>query len=613
MKIKLAIPYFFIPLAYLLLVGGFIHLQTSGNRQSFSFQTGSVSVSGNRSAGRTAATLKFYGRSVELHEALWGISVDAEDDGSREPLVLEEVTGDQQNITALFRDGVSLEISSETISLLIAPESPFSGIGIESGPGAWETAPVGYLPAVLIEQKDGTRMIDLKRSRITDEGSILMTGSGAKLSFAFPGGEDPVRYWFFRGDAPVAVSRYESSMREYLELAYRGWKSGRYNAGSDTWTLPDGSRQFQEAAMVGMVAEGFRRRDTVDLNAVKGMSSRHEENITALAAPYVGLLVLTDEQRRERGEETARRIREQVQAGDPALFSEVNHLVEFLLFSGDSRLVSEVASFIAEANLEEKEMNGRQLAGLVEFYVDAGNLYPERFAGYEKLYALIDSMLLPRMGRMDGGLFLFDDDSVDLMASLKAGYYLQEIGRGESRTLLEEIGRTMVVSALSLADDAGYLPAGLSSTAGQEGGSRSGFILPEDVYPLLAENRYYPQPVFLYKELGSEVSLWTVAQNISASRGNDAYTISFSFSAGATHHMVIRNVPPFAYLELYGIRWNGTRQFQYYDAGGWYYDRASQTLFLKVRHKRSREEVVIHFTDSEPPAAAAAAAPAVVP
>ncbi|WP_245537652.1 hypothetical protein [Sediminispirochaeta smaragdinae] len=602
MKTKLGFHYYLIPVIYLLLTGAFIHLETSGARQGFSYQVSQAAVSGTRSGGGVSATLKLFGSTIDLDSQVFGYIGDA-----AEPkiLTLAEVIGEQQKIRVEYKEGLTLEISSSLrensdpllmIQALFPKESGVSRALI-TPESDWTLSSLDFLPARLLDREQGSVLIDLQQSDIAEDGTISFEAEGSRLVFFQNPGEDPVRYWFFQGNPSVSRDSYEKNLRDYLEKAYVGWKSGRYNPGSDTWSSPDDGRQFQESALVGMVAEGFRRRDTVDLNAIKGISTRHEENVTYLSAPYVGSLVMTDEARSAEASTINTKLRNYARSSNPALFSEVDHLAEYLLFSGDKALLREVSECFKTDAFEGKKMTALQLAGMVEVYVDVGNLYPERFPGYEELYGLIDSLLLPRLRRADDGLFLFDNDKVDVKATLEAGYYLQEIGRGENRALFEELGRTMVVSVLSLSDENGVLPATLSPLRNNEKERKEGYLLPEMVYPLLAENRYYPRHTFLYKELGSDVALWTVAQSISASRSQDAYTISFSFPTGSTHHMVIKNVPPFAYIELYGIRWNGTRQFQYYDAGGWYYDRSSRTLYLKVRHKRSREEVVIHFRD----------------
>lgn len=602
MKSKLGIQYYLIPLLYIALLVVFIFQYTLGERQSFSFQAGIFSVSGTRGTQGTEAMLQLPGRRIDLGRDL---------SSGGQALSLQSVEGDQQQIRVVFRQGVALLLHSTGILELLSfgdgDGVEAVGIPLFSGISSSDDADGGsfleeleHLPGALYSYQAQRYLLEFDDALPGEEG-IVNIKAGGSVSF-LPGVDgDPVHYWFFRGGQPADKADCEALLRDYLESAYQGWQSGRFNRTTDSWSTPEGDFLFNESALVGLVAEGFRRRDPVDLGVAKGMSTRYKESVSWHSAPYVGTIVTLDEIYQEELADALTLVRSHLSAADPALFAVRPHLVELLLLGEDDGLIEDLGLLFASGKLKDQHFAAEELAGLAEAYIDSRNLYPERFSGFASLLDLLEAKLLPRIGRIDGGLFLLDDPGSqgvsDLKSSLQAGYYLQEIGAGEDNLLFEELGRTMIHSILSRSGEHGILPA----TVSRQG--REGYILPEEVYSLLADNRYVPRNVFLFKELESRVSLLTVGQGISASRGRDSWAISFSFPAGATHHLVVRNVPSFSYLELYGIRWNGTRQFQAYDAGGWYYDRNSETLYLKVRHRRNREEVVIHFRDNTPRAA----------
>lgn len=590
MKTKLGFYYYLAPVLYLCAAALFIFLHIAGERQTFSYSLAAFSVDGSRSGGRTSAVLKVYDREIDLNHDMELLSASGQDDGSE--LHLDAVTADQQAIRIEYQEGVQVFLTAENTLRVEGSDkrSPGASLGIrEQVRPVWTLQELGSLPGLVLEREDRSVLLEYSNGSGEADGSSRLSLDRGTLAFIEGLNEDPGHFWFFRGSEAPDRSAYDELVRDYLERSYRGWKEDRFDSASDTWTDADGKKRFQERALVGMVAEGYRRRDPVDLNAVKGMSARHREEVSYLSAPYVGNIVASDEKRVEAMRLSQRRMQEYIQSGDPAIFSEEDHLVEWLLWSGNDDMIEDLGALIASGVFEEKTFTSQQLAGLIELYIDSRNIYPERFEGYESLLPLVDRKVLPRIRRSEQGLFLYDGLTADLKASLKAGYYLQELGLGESRELLEELGRSMVYSVLSLPMEKGILPAFLRD------GEVQGSLLPESVYPMIAENRYVPRNVFLYKELSADVNLWTVAQGLSASRGSRSWSMSFSFPTGATHHMVIRNVPEFEYIELYGIRWNGTRQFQAYDAGGWYYDGNTNTLYAKVRHKRSREELVIHF------------------
>ncbi len=613
MKSKLGVQYYVIPLIYIALVFFFLSQHNAGDRQSFSFSSGLFSVSGTRGNSGIEAELLFFGKSIDLER---DITVPGN------YLTLQSVEGDQQHIIVSYKEGLSLAFQKTGRIELSSPGDVAAQIklplfvGTPADENSWEgkgwrLTKLKHLPGALLNMRGDSYLLDFHKSSISDDSALLLNGDGGSVSILSGLEGDPRRFWFFRGEPPVEKSESEALLRDYLESAYRGWRSGRFNQAEESWSTPDGSLVFNESALIALIAEGYRRRESVDLGEMKGISARHQDMVSWESSPYTGSILTHEDTYRIKREEDISAIRSYVKSADPELFAVTSHLVELLLVDGDGELIEELANLFSSGALLEKPFSSEELSGLAEAYIDSRDLYSERFSGFSHLLPLIEAKLLPRIGRIGQGVFLLENRdglkraSSELRSSLRAAYYLQEIGVAEDKPLFEELGWTMIHSILSKSDEYGVLPERV--VAEGSGQVQEGYLLPETIYGLIAENNYIPRNVFLFNELDSQVSLHTVGQGISASRGSDSWAISFSFPSGDTHLMVVRNVPAFSYIELYGIRWNGTRQFQAYDAGGWYYDRNTETFYVKVRHRRNREEVVIHFRDNRLPAQTPAA------
>jgi hypothetical protein len=153
------------------------------------------------------------------------------------------------------------------------------------------------------------------------------------------------------------------------------------------------------------------------------------------------------------------------------------------------------------------------------------------------------------------------------------------------------LGNSMLISALSFADESGALPAEITVSAGGFTSSDSR-IAPSRLYPFLSGNNYFPRVVSLQAELGQNVRVWTSARAVGAVQRADGFEITFDFAAGETHYVVIRGLEPFSGMEMYGQPWNGDRRFQIYDVGGWYYEQGKEVFFVKLRHRSNIERLL---------------------
>ena len=171
---------------------------------------------------------------------------------------------------------------------------------------------------------------------------------------------------------------------------------------------------------------------------------------------------------------------------------------------------------------------------------------------------------------------------------------LSQSDQGDAQGLAGRLGGSLLHSILQFTDEDGSLPAEITASANSFETSESK-ISASRFYPFLTDNNFYPRVVSLQKELGQNMRLWTSAQAVGAVQRADGFEITLDFAAGETHYLVMRGVGPFEYMEMYGQRWNGDWRFQNYNVGGWFYNRDTQTLFLKIRHRNKIERLVFYW------------------
>jgi hypothetical protein len=121
-----------------------------------------------------------------------------------------------------------------------------------------------------------------------------------------------------------------------------------------------------------------------------------------------------------------------------------------------------------------------------------------------------------------------------------------------------------------------------------------GRIAPEEVYPFLAENPYYPRFISLSKDLGPGSWLYGAANMTDILLTPSQNRFQFRFPEGGTHHFVFRGAKPYSELQIWGIAWRVDPRFERYSTGCYYMEN-EKIFAVKYRHKKVQEEFLIRF------------------
>ena len=123
-----------------------------------------------------------------------------------------------------------------------------------------------------------------------------------------------------------------------------------------------------------------------------------------------------------------------------------------------------------------------------------------------------------------------------------------------------------------------------------------------NLYPVLFyENTYYPHFAKINVTNTDWIWAWTCAQDIRYKReGNGPLSLSIDFPATSTHYIIIKGIPRFTQIFIYGISFRSDARFENYNSSGYVYKNDSKTLLLKSRHKENTEEIRLEFTAPKP-------------
>ena len=254
--------------------------------------------------------------------------------------------------------------------------------------------------------------------------------------------------------------------------------------------------------------------------------------------------------------------------------------------------------------------------GILEGFVDWKNFRPNTENPFERLvdqacFVISESLLKAdnSNGSIDAQVFSFSGNQGDTGFNLRLGKALLFYAETVKDSSLAGIGRSLIVSALSMADASGAVKAGLVITGTGEIKESSGSseLTTARLYRILRPLESLPRAVPVSTSPNS-IWVWTAAQTVSATLQNDVMDIVVRFPAQETHYMIFRGVRPFARIQLYGMDFRSDPQFERYDSSGWVYYSQEQALVVKMKHRTAEERIRIIFKETERPAGSGSAA-----
>ena len=437
----------------------------------------------------------------------------------------------------------------------------------------------------------GKSSIDMARQQLV----ITPDGSGiAMLTFGPSSGstKESFRQWYANQAGSTTADALSRKVAEYVTGAYQGWKSGRYSADTGTWLNERGGRAFKESLVLSLLAESLRRgeHEVIFAEAMR-VAPSHADSLGFDSSAFLGNLQDLTERLLREDERESVRLAAQLRNRDLSVWNR-GDLLQFAVDRGSPALRAELLKSASEADLQRVPIV--TALGMLRNYYDTRTIDPAILSGYRQFSALINGRVFPAIIKIKEGFFLENEPGkIDVYASIQAGRVLSLAGGVERDSLLESIGRDLILSALSLSDQQGFLPRNIVfedlALRGTEGR-----VAPEDIYPIIVDNPYYPRFISLSRELGPGAWLYTAANVTDISVTRERNRFQFRFPAGAAHHFVFRGAEPYREIQIWGIPWRVDQRFERYSTGSYFIE--DKKLFLvKYQHKSTTEEFLMTF------------------
>jgi hypothetical protein len=426
--------------------------------------------------------------------------------------------------------------------------------------------------AVLINS-DG---VNYNFNRNTGADSVVLEVHNPAVSYrVLPDRETANPRDFF---VPAALNNeeYEAAVTLWLDRSYSLWN--RAVAGRET---------VNGELLCAYLSEALKR-GTYRSAAAAVSASWTPANSFYEASSYIGRLDAAQQNiaaaERERFSRTARLFNER----SPEFLKEYR-IIDFLAVRGYGNLMDDAAEILR--TFDPAAMTPEQAAGFLEGYLDWEYYRPGKRNPYNRF---VDQALfvitehLQKNPRTGGGALVFiksgsSDEEADTELNLRLGSALVQY----NDEIKVALGKTLILSALSLADESGDVPR-MARKNFTGYGER---LHSSRIYRICFAGENYARA----QAAGSGFWAWTAASSISRNVVSDRMDITVNFPAGETHYMIIRGIRPFASLLFNNVNANQDNLFERYDYSGWVYLPAEQTLLVKFRHRLPAERITVIY------------------
>jgi hypothetical protein len=416
-------------------------------------------------------------------------------------------------------------------------------------------------------------------SRSTGTNTIILTAQEPVLSYRAVPDRETANPEAFIIAAARNQEEYDAAVTLWLDQSYSAWNRAVLRNSGD-------SEADNSALLIAYMTEALRR-GTYRAAGVSVL--QNPQNTSWQACAYVGklenalrLLAASD---RERSARLARVFNEK-----SLDFLKESHVVDYLAIRGYNNLMNDAAGILRA--VDPAEMTLEQAAGFLEGFTDWDSHHFGSYNPYDRfvdqaLFVITKSLLKDsRTGYALAFGKIISGGTSDTELNLRLGRALTQFD-DETRSAL---GKSLILSVLSLADSSGAIPRRVSFDMGVF--THGAELMPSfHIYRVCFTGENYAR----MQAVVSGIWAWTAASSINSTTEDGRLDIIVNFPAGETHYLIIRGVRPFSFVQLNGTTVNQDTQFERYDYSGWSYSASEQTLLIKLRQRLPAERISIVY------------------
>jgi hypothetical protein len=447
-----------------------------------------------------------------------------------------------------------------------------------------------HLSAATLDKDKGLLVLESRGGKL---GGVAIERSAAPSTKPSP--KPPAEQRISQAPKPAAIIKAE--VDAWRDKVWNGLNVGRYDSEAIAWRDPDpmnsSSPVFTEEALCAYLAEALSRGSFPEaLQRMRPAKERWADKLSYVSAPFMGGLVPRMQALEEADLVEVRRLGQLLQDRSPSIF-EKEDLLHFLLDRAPYPIALDAFRFAAE--IEPSKFTLRQAVGLLGCVVESRSYLRDEENPFAGSLGNVAETIAASIRKASEGFFLIleDEGSVDMRLSLLAGILLSEFGAAAGKDAYVGAGQSLIEGVLGLADAQGFVPSGAVLRSGAL--EKSGFLPPEAIYRVVADNPYYPREVSFYRDISPGVWAWTCAPSLSVDASGSRYVFTVAFPEGRSHYMAFYGIKSFVNIQLYDIDYSPDGQFEIYDASGFLYKKSGNALYLKMKHKKATETIKLFY------------------
>ena len=495
-------------------------------------------------------------------------------DGTKIPAVLENYNIEDNVLDLTFKSGSKVSFTSvssgenetllitallpDSVSQILLPCRAGSGFSFEKNEN---------LQISTLASKDTRYAFS---SLLTEENELAIWNASAPVSYAVYKPKTEITYQLLAASALAQESVFQSTISQFKASFMQTMNSKDKSSAS-------------EKEIVAYISENeLQGKFSSIINPLN--NSINASHKTYLSASYFGKLEAMNRTMVSYNNNLLYKAQQALSKNILSAF-EIDHLLLLLYHKNRIDLASKLFEL---ASLEENSSpTVLQSAGLLTAYCDS---YQYSFPSIRKLEPAIDRLLkrIIENVKFEENILTLAGEYEDYSQAdvCRLGMALMNYGKITKKDEYTQTGYLLVNSSLTVS------PVQESAVYA-------------DLYPILAQNAYYPHLILLAQN-PSPVTIWTTSPNVTlVSPEKNKLVLSIEYPVGESHYMIITGLHAFDKIQMYGLNYRSDKQFELYNSPGYIYDFETKTLYLKMRHKSEIEKVIFTYSDS---AAAAAGA-----
>lgn len=387
-----------------------------------------------------------------------------------------------------------------------------------------------------------------------------------------------------------------SSMVGSSEEEYKAAKEAFANTALTVMSEQITRKNYNEQILVSYIAE--MARQNMYLSALtKAPASLLSKNArTALSLTFYGNIIEMYDKVLQEENIQRNNLSKLITEASFSIF-ETENLIAYLVDRNSEILITDIKKLLSENDISN--INLAQSIGIVECFLDYAEYFPNNENFFEKNLETCFRKIKGSLFVIGDALYSAQDDGekrfIDNLLSLRLSKLLLRVQNNEWKP----VGYKLYTSICGLLGADASL-ARIFNVTGED--EQLGLVIDDKeilsaakLYPFMIENSWYPSAISLYKA-GHGTWAYASAKSFKIVETRPKYLhIAVEGVRDSSEYIVLRNIQRLKNIIIYGLDYRSDRRFETYNSSGYVYNEATSTLYLKIKHKKDIEEIILEM------------------